>query len=58
MALKIDSKIPHIWLTKGEILLCLDKKKDALNAFNEALKLDPDYEEAEKSREELLAKIN
>lgn len=54
-ALKKDPKIPALFLTKGEILINLNKCNKALKCFDKALEINPDYEPAKKAREEILS---
>ena len=57
-ATRIDPLKPSGWNNEGVVLRELGRYKDAIDRFDKALLLDPNYEEAQKNRNNTLQDMN
>lgn len=55
-ATAVTTKNATIWNNKGLALAALDRPADALQCFYKALGIDPDYNEAQKNKEDVMGK--
>lgn len=46
LALEIDSNNPEVWLNKGIVLVELKQKESAIQSFERALEINPNFDEA------------
>lgn len=49
-AIQLDSQLKEAWFNKGVALCRLERYQDAIDAFNQALVVDPDYSNAKRNR--------
>ena len=54
-AIEIDPKDPKLQYNAGKVYQKLQKNNEALECLNNALKLDPNCEEAQKVKDEILS---
>lgn len=54
--IELNSGFKEVWLNKGLALCRLGRYQDAIDAFNQALVIDPDYSSAKKNRDIALKK--
>jgi len=57
-ASRIDPLQPSGWNNEGVILLKMGRYQEALDCFDKALLLDPNYEQAERNRNNTLQDMN